>query len=1447
MPQQSMIWTVLPNGISKDGKSLRFSVLVSPRLDPESQPTKLESFYDFCNWPDLISKAQFTLQVGTKSISLDASNIDTAVGVPDQKLWTALFPKETFVRKFAMRDRTTNQVVSYDTVGLHGALAGVYANLTINAGDVPPAIEELLGQDSPVTGIVAAVGEVDRLLADKEGKTRNIPALFEAYRDKKKFDKMKGAKFAEFQLFHTSPNEVTTQTVEPHDKRTPVTWQTHKHGKFDADKAVAELDFHQLLSAMNPYPTLLRKLGIVVDFLVPRASVSQSNDLALSVLVTLPAAPLPDNAAKFVKRVPANPTTHTTHSATYFGPMSRPSPDADDLTVSNGLLKLDTKSFALLQADVDGGGHKLMNFARTLGRHTNRNRQVDPTSKLARHAGAPALRNAGLMLVHVGRGRALSGAFKRNDKLNSSVVDLFTKLPSAKADLYAEDLIRGWRFDILDKTTNKWRSLCERTASYDINKGEFVLRDLREEGTIRLAATSSTDGSNPDVVFLHEAVTVWNGWSLVAQQPGKAVDVDEQKQRDAQADMPEGVRLKTAFAPVPGSLPRLRFGRAYAMRARSVDLAGNSLPPSQLDYYGDNSAPSAQPYLRFEPVQPPGFALIGTPQRAQLPLQGESMARMAVRSMNNQFDDATPTDKTADRWAVAPRTSQRDAELHGMFDGDAWGTPPQFALLVERDKELAQFPVTPDPAPAAVLSGPISSKPSKKKPNTPPTPTRVSTADDIKVAKFAVLPTGATALPYLPDPLCKRVVARFLNHPSINAHTLIEIPLYDDDKVWPDASPRLIHVYENNNEVPRYDAASRTLLVPTPKGTRATVRLSSMLEPDKLDLMGVWNWVPKDKQTAILKQRAQVGRLWPLTPVRELEIVHAVQRPLLKPDIVNMVLSRGAGDTWVRPTVLAECHRNTTVKVDFRGAWNDPRDNPASAGPTDQSKVATPFSIKITDPQGYGGLVEHLVPDGFDDRIVFGELKKKDETTLPLLTPKVHDFGDTRYRRVEYHLTGTTRFREYMPEALLHKNGDKNEDVTDENITLEGEPQVAWALNATSPAAPEVLYVVPMFAWTRGVDADGRSTSWRKGSGLRVWLDRPWNTTGYGEMLAVVLPPENQSIEPNDEPYKHRVTQWGNDPIWKSPYVKGVAPVRSDFRLRRTKRDLAGAWLPPDAPLSVAEQPDLDFVTQSLRYPGLSRFDTDGLVDIAPHDVFWDAERRLWYCDIQMAHGESYFPFVRMALARYQPSSLPDCYLSNIVQADFATLAPDRSMTVTNGNPTHRGVNVFGFSPEQSSAYTEAMKYAPQVSDGVPLLPFELAKSTIVEVWLEKLNAAQGEDFGWHKISDGVQSPYTTSTNTTGTQTKPVKQQAKPIGRQTTPVGTAFEPVSADSNLEAHFEWPNLWSGSVQLPTAPSASARYRVVVAEYEQYLTDGADPYETRFGAAGRRLVYVEHVELK
>jgi hypothetical protein len=107
------------------------------------------------------------------------------------------------------------------------------------------------------------------------------------------------------------------------------------------------------------------------------------------------------------------------------------------------------------------------------------------------------------------------------------------------------------------------------------------------------------------------------------------------------------------------------------------------------------------------------------------------------------------------------------------------------------------------------------------------------------------------------------------------------------------------------------------------------------------------------------------------------------------------------------------------------------------------------------------------------------------------------------------------------------------------------------------------------------------------------------------------------------------VSQWGMDPIWAFNATYDLPSLENFKRAVKIQQDLTLDELPPDWNVAVAG-----------------------------HTVEYDAERCLWYGDIEMYAGPSYFPFVRLALARYQPISLDKAHLSRVVLADVAQLAP---------------------------------------------------------------------------------------------------------------------------------------------------------------------------------------------
>ncbi len=208
------------------------------------------------------------------------------------------------------------------------------------------------------------------------------------------------------------------------------------------------------------------------------------------------------------------------------------------------------------------------------------------------------------------------------------------------------------------------------------------------------------------------------------------------------------------------------------------------------------------------------------------------------------------------------------------------------------------------------------------------------------------------------------------------------------------------------------------------------------------------------------------------TPWRTIELVHAVQKPLVQPDIKAMGLSRELFNVAARPTIRTPVHGKSTSKLDLFAKWNDPLDDPGVAKSKD-GPVALPHEAHVFD-----------VPVA------------RNAPAILSITGKDHVFVDTRYRRVTYGLEATTRYREFMPSDVR---------ADDKRLKIASDPHRTWVPNVAPPAAPNLLYVVPTFGWTRQNNG-GQTTSMRAGGGLRVYMDRPWFTTGFGEMLGVVLP-----------------------------------------------------------------------------------------------------------------------------------------------------------------------------------------------------------------------------------------------------------------------------------------------------------------------------------------------------
>ncbi len=1443
MARQSFIWTALPNGYTADGIALRVSAMLAPRLDPQhplGEPQSLDTFFpDWEDWPATLATARFDVSFGGQTVSVaatattGANRVDDRYGLPASAVWKALFTSRLLVQSFEFTDLSSKQILSYDAGRLTDMIESLYRELARNATDRLPTITELF-QTRGVRELVAIIAQLDHSTWNPDWKLRD-PDLWHPGEELRRLPMVSDEEtLARFQAFHTPPAKPIPRTAaRKDDNRIQARWLEYQRTELPPREKIAEdLDFHRIVAALGSYPVLLRRLGLVVDLLLDPSAFVPAAATDLSVKVVFPAG-----ALVVPRTSDAGPATRTRLTATHFDAV--PGAGAQ-MPLKDRLLDLGAGPFRLLQLDVDGSGLKLMNLARSLGRRFGGSGRVDSVSRHEHEMGVPALRSGGLTLVQTRRDLTLRARFVGNKARNSSIESQFGGA-SNDVVLHAEDIVRGYRIDIWDSVPAQWRSLCRRTAAYELDNGVIVSADPEEETTVRLAATKASDGHNPERLYLHEALVSWTGWSLAAPPPGRAIGrndgVDETSTQSA-AEVPPGLKFRSTFQAVKGSLPRLRFGRSYRIRARAVDLAGNSLEPQDVDFGGEQPVTSAQTYLRYEPIAAPVIALLSTAGTIAKPAAGESMLRVAIRSFNDTpADNLVATSQVAVRAAAPPQVSVREAEQHGMLDLLGKLDSARFDLLAH------QKDIDPADASAAIrevalpMQGPLDME-------------AVATT-------FAVYEAGR-AMTYLPDPLAVEVVARFFDHPNVASTALFRIPLYPTG-TWPEAQPFAIELYDDPLAAPHFDADLRLLRVPLPKGCRAKLRLSMAIPPTSLPLMGVFALL-SDPDRAAQRDRASDGQHWMLTPWTTLELVHAVQRPLVDPAIVTLTVLRQRDATWAMPVIHAKCSVDSTARLDLFGEWHEPSDDPGvpdgKLGPVDRRRQDCAFQAKITAPNDYAA----SSAGSFPEHTVSGDLVGINTSSPPVpptahqlpLPDKAHEFHDTRYRRIEYWFDATTRFREFLPSEVLTTFVDGEKVPTEERIRVTGARSVTWVPSSAPPPAPRVLYVVPTFGWKRTVDEGGTLESRRGGGGLRVYLDRGWNASGYGEMLGVVLPAAGFSGDPDTAPagtpYKNCVTLWGNDPIWDSAFVPGIAPTPERFPRARTAPDPGGAWLPPGAPDSEKDQRPGAFAVTGLPLPGVERTRA-AIVDVAPHDVYFDAERQLWYCDIEIDPGSAYFPFVRLALSRYQPTSVDGAHLSNVVLADIMALTADRWLNITPETDSRAlRVAVFGVSYYESSAHYEAEHSRavslvdPLTGEVKTLQPAKIAERTVVEVWVERLTPEWGDDFGWQRVGDAIVAQRGPSPG----RPEPLTPVASLAGHAATRIqGQA----SGDSAVALQVtdvirQWQTLWEGTVTLSDA-SADARHRLVIAEYEEYLVDDDQPYDRIPTAKGRRLVFVEHVE--
>jgi hypothetical protein len=1439
--KQTILFTIMPRGISANGTTVPVSVFVSPRLNGADN---LGAFGDWVNWTRKLRDSGLKLRIQCGTNPVRDFPVNQAPLQPD--LWEQLFNAQTYVRSHdTFDDYSDRAVMSFSVRQTFSVLKTTYQHAGL------------------------ALTLPDRLDVDRSSNRqllRNLVNGLQVHWDGRFANRLRES----VRLTPQSPGFPGTQPIdalldsegaiisEPdptasHKTAMPFAVFHHMPALPDKQYQPPELpdpnklfDFHQALSSLNSYPDLLRALGIIFDLDLPSTFVPDTtNTPFLTISVQSATAgwewaiqPLFQPLATGYLKIRAGQKTLFFTAPRAVNSQSAPPPVL-------GLLDLDPQHFGLAQVDVDGAMHKTIMLAESLNPSGAQNAAPGAEPEAAPHpqvfdpeATLPSLRSGGFSLFADNRGLQLLSSIQDtkgfNDALNSSG-------PQPRP-FFAEDLVRGYRLDVWDSRTGLWHSLHQRNAKYQVGELPFTPPIEPEEGFVQLAATQPPPGAQPETndLYLHETIARWAGWSLSAPRPGKhlsrypnaadAIPRDGEPEKFAE-DQPETPFKVTAeYHLAKNSLPELRFGRRYRFRARVVDLAGNSLtwddPVADLlaNIFALPRDPEGFAYLRFEPVPAPQV-VIRDPRAVTDP--GSAVERLVIRTFNSSMDkDDEAADTTAaDRHIIPPRASIEMGEHLGIFDdanGKLIGNAATWKLIGDRDAgELNTQSI-------AIASGPSKDYPVEPSDSIDPLPyfpdplSRGAAIRDLSGA-----PSGAIGR-VVPDTGAAAAVAYdFLSDPNPRqgSATLVSFGESGDWQKTRGFRFALAELAKNQEDVrPHWDPIGRVLTVYLPKGQTAVVPLTSYTSVNDLKIMGVWQWLRQfieqitvtqahlqllefdADEIAHVLQRAVEGGHWMLTPPRLLTLVHALQQPLSRPAFTALNIVRQSGDNNPAalqtapdrgrrdPTELAsitawrhvgataayllgalKIHGASTARVDLLAAWDDPVDDPSQPKPSVVHHTAPVDELALPSiAEGY------LLAPGKDnravgyydpkhDQIAFTRDGDKSATNGDPSTSQAFTFNDaaprhllndTKRHIVSYQAVSTSRFREYFDSKL--------------DFTRTSDPVVVDVPASARPLAADIVYVVPTFGWERQTDTNLKR-SVRFGGALRVYLRRPWFTSGAGELLGITIwSYANGSLDAvSRDKFKPFFTQWGMDPIWQTDTLNG-APDSFNF-VGFTEQDLD---------VSLEEKSAAD----SQGNPGR--------VSVVGFEPQFDETRSLWFADIPMnLWTETYMPFVRLALVRYQPHALADAKISRVVLADFAQLTPDRSAMVTS-DPHHAKtirVVVSGVAPRGPE----------QVFNGQLV-----HRPTQIRVRVQERDENLASDLAWNDVPQTV--------------------------AKVTPEFDDFVP--GQSSLA-------MWAGSITFAQMPKVG-QYRLLIEEFEYVSANFA--LEKGSSDFPSRLIYAEIFEL-
>lgn len=441
-------------------------------------------------------------------------------------------------------------------------------------------------------------------------------------------------------------------------------------------------EFHKKVSALARYPHVLRLLGLIHDYKVPKSAFNRADLLVRFHVDTeeiLQDSHGDRQVAEFLK------------SEAFIYPFTRCSVAGDRLSAysTEDYTKVVQCGFVLPLAGTSGAFRVDQEYyedgAAQFGQPQTGGDTIGFNGKIFEPDDVALLRQV------VGQASASSkGLSIKVSALNSALltsmddeIGQFTEKTLSKGKDYfvAHHLDCGYRVDVrrvpLSGSPRSFSSLCLRRADYIVNwiSGPFtILRQFIDEPWLE----EVRQVQNEQDIQRFEEISRWNNWSLSCP----AFEADTSDKSGIYNDMELQNVLPVGLAP-------LQFGETYQFRIRTVDICGNGRACQTDQETSDRFLLFEASYCRNEALQPPLFfptTLLFDEKENKVDLdhKGEDSQTLVIRAKVDEKGAVGSGVQTCNRYLTPVHVTMNYAQMSKSLDPSVRAQASELFELIQQ-------------------------------------------------------------------------------------------------------------------------------------------------------------------------------------------------------------------------------------------------------------------------------------------------------------------------------------------------------------------------------------------------------------------------------------------------------------------------------------------------------------------------------------------------------------------------------------------------------------------------------------------------------------------------------------------------------------------------------------------------------------------------------------------